>query len=86
MVDDVYYLARASDRQRQTIIDIFGAGVNRYTECLFHPDLRMTMTGRDGSMLGRLDSRLSDLPALGRWIARQRSCETRKTKNVRCLT
>ena len=75
---DVYYLARASDRQRQTIVDIFGGGVDRYTECLFHPDLKVTATGQAGSMLGRLDSYLSELPALGRWIARQRSCETRK--------
>ena len=68
-----FLLNRASDAQRVIIADVFdGATTERFTECLFHPDLRLTFTGRSGSLLGRLDALLGGLPLVGRWIARQR--------------
>lgn len=74
MVKDLFHLARANDRQQAALADIFGGPVeNRYTECLFHPDLMLTFTGGEGSWMGQLDARLGDFPALGRWRARQRS-------------
>lgn len=78
--DESYYLARATDQQRNLLTAIYGTKISeRYTECLFHPDLKMTGSGRIGSFIGMLDSILSDLPKLGRWIARQRSFEVWKT-------
>lgn len=74
-----FHLIRANNSQRQVIVDIFGGGViDRYTECLLHPDLKLTFSGRIDSLLGLLDTRLSELSWLGRWIARQRSFETIK--------
>ena len=81
MLEGAFHLNRANDRQAKIIEEIFGGKViSRYTECLFHPDLRVTFSGRLGSLFGRLDARLSDLPWLGRWIARQRSFEATKLK------
>ncbi len=79
MVRDLFHLARANDAQREILAGVFGAPVaDRYTECLFHPDLRVTFFGRAGSLVGRLDVRLGDVPAVGRWLAQQRSFETIK--------
>ncbi|MEW6165080.1 MAG: class I SAM-dependent methyltransferase [Pseudomonadota bacterium] len=79
MVRDLFHLARANDGQRETLAQVFGSPVtDRYTECLFHPDLKMTFSGRLGSRMGHLDSLLGEVPAVGRWLARQRSFETVK--------
>lgn len=79
MLKNQFYLTRANDSQRQIVADIFqGKVTNRYTECLFHPDLRLTLTGRLGSSIGQLNAHLGDVWFLGRWIARQRSVETIK--------
>ena len=79
MLKNQFYLTRANDSQRQTVADIFGGEVtDRYTECLFHPDLRLAFTGRLGSRIGQLAARLDDVSFLGRWIARQRSFEAIK--------
>jgi SAM-dependent methyltransferase len=79
MWKNAFHLNRANDSQRQTVADIFEGGViDRYTECLFHPDLKLTFSGRFGSLIGQLDARLGDMPWLGRWIARQRSFEASK--------
>ncbi len=79
MVKNVYHLTRTNDSQLRIVADIFGGAVtDRYSECLFHPDLKLTFTGCGGSWLGQLDARLSDVPWLGRWIARQRSFEATK--------
>jgi len=77
-VEGVYHLTRASDAQQQLIASCFGGARSRYTECLFHPDLKLTFSGRDDSTIGRLDAWLSDAPVLSRWVARQRSTEARK--------
>jgi ubiquinone/menaquinone biosynthesis C-methylase UbiE len=75
-----FHLNRANDRQRQIVVDIFiGEVIDRYTECLHHPDLRLTFGGRVGSPIGQFDKLLGELPRLGRWIARQRSFEARKS-------
>lgn len=75
---DQFYLSRANDSQRRILDGIFVEGRDRYTECLFHPDLKWHWSGRRGSLLGSFDARLSDLPWLGRWVARQRGFEGRK--------
>jgi SAM-dependent methyltransferase len=76
---DGLYLIRANNGQRSIIEKVFGARVtDRYTESLFHPDLRMIRAGREGSLLGRIDAALSDFSWLGRWIGRQRSFSSTK--------
>jgi ubiquinone/menaquinone biosynthesis C-methylase UbiE len=77
--DGSFFLSRANDRQGRILADIFGGHVtDRYTECLFHPDLKLEFTGQIRNPIGRLDALLSELPWLGRWIARQRSFEATK--------
>jgi len=68
-----FYLSRASAAQKEIIKRIFASDVKaRFTEILFHPDLRLKC-GREGSLLGRIDARLSGSTPLWGWIARQRS-------------
>ena len=78
-LNDQFHLTRADDAQRTLVEQIFRApATERYTECLFHPDLGLAFTGRDGSWIGRLDALLSDHAWLGRWTGRQRSVEVIK--------
>jgi len=81
LVKNVFFLNRANEVQKQIVADIFGQEkvTDRYTECLFHPDLKLDFSGRFGSSFGQLDARLGELTWLGRWIARQRSFETTKS-------
>lgn len=73
-----FYLARGSAEQAGIVSRVFGAPAkNRYTEVLFHPDLRIR-TGGERSRIGAIDSHLSSsLPMLS-WVARQRSYHVRK--------
>ena len=73
-----FHLARASAEQAGIVSRVFGSRVvNRYTEVLFHPDLRLR-TGSARSRVGALDAFLSGGVPLFAWIARQRSYHTRK--------
>ena len=73
-----FYLVRASAEQAEIVSRVFGSRVvSRYTEVLFHPDLRLC-TGGAGSPIGELDARLSGGATLFAWMARQRSYHTRK--------
>ena len=73
-VPNRFYLRRADEEQKSIVEQIFQKPVReRFTECLFHPDLRVTRSGKEGSWLGALDAKLSPFPRLGFWIARQRS-------------
>jgi ubiquinone/menaquinone biosynthesis C-methylase UbiE len=79
MVKGLFHLSRANDEQEAALSKIFdGPVINRYTECLFHPDLKLTFTGREGSWMGRMDAGFGELPVLGRTLARQRSFEVVK--------
>lgn len=73
-----FYLTRANNSQLQIVKDIFGEVKNRYTELFFHPDLRLTIGGRAGSLLGRLDAHMSEMSCVGYYFARQRSFEGKK--------
>ena len=72
------FLSRASVTQISQIEKVFDNPVEkRFSEALFHPDLRLK-TGRDGSLWGKLDAKIgSCLPILG-CIARQQSFQTFK--------
>lgn len=73
-----FYLSRGSAGDTGIVRRVFGASVtNRYTEVLFHPDLKM-WTGAAESWLGTADSHLSGSLPLLAWVARQRSYHTRK--------
>ncbi len=77
MFNNAFYLARASDQQKEIVKNIFGNVTDRYTELFFHPDLRLSFTGRINNLLGKLDSLLGG-GALGKLFARQRSFESIK--------
>lgn len=85
MMRGQYHLIRANDRQRQIVAAIFGKGgvVDRYTECLFHPDLKFALGGRKGSLLGWLDSWIGGQNYFCRFFGRQRSFEAIKTDSLR---
>ena len=69
---DVFYLDLASKIQKEIIESVFAQPVvTRYTEILFHPDLKLSFIGKENSFLGKVDARLSgNLFFLG-WVARQ---------------
>lgn len=80
-VSGLFYLARANAEHQKIISDIFRGDVTeRYSEYLFNPELKLTFSGRERSIIGRLDAYLGKFPRLGRWIARQRSYEVYKMK------
>ena len=73
------YLALASNEQKQIIKYIFGNEVySRFTEILFHPDIKFSLTGKENNLLGRLDAWLGGSLFLLRWLARQQSYEVLK--------
>jgi len=73
-VPNRFYLRRADEEQKSIVEQIFQKPVReRFTECIFHPDLRFTRSGKEGSWLGALDAQLSAFPLLGSLIARQKS-------------
>jgi ubiquinone/menaquinone biosynthesis C-methylase UbiE len=79
MFGNAFHLTRANDHQRSIVAQIFeGDPRDRYTECLFHPDLRLLFTGERRSWVGKIDASLGNMAWLGKWIARQRSFEARK--------
>jgi ubiquinone/menaquinone biosynthesis C-methylase UbiE len=69
-----YYLERANNTQRDIIFNFFGEDnlEDRFTECLFHPDLKLGFTGRVNSIFGIFDIWLSKIPVLGQVFGRQR--------------
>ena len=80
VVQGKYYLSRANSKQKTLISKIFqGTVTDRYTECLFHPNLKLKFTGRKGQLFGILDAKLGEMPMIGKWIARQRSFEVVKS-------
>jgi ubiquinone/menaquinone biosynthesis C-methylase UbiE len=77
-----FYLARGSAEEARTVSRVFGSSVTtRYTEVLFHPDLRLH-TGAASSRVGRADAYLSSGTPMFASVARQRSCHTRKPSAV----
>ena len=72
------YLNRASDEQKNIVEKIFGNVEDRYTECFFHPELKLGFSGKKNSLLGKLDVILGG-KKMGAWIARQRSFEAAKS-------
>jgi ubiquinone/menaquinone biosynthesis C-methylase UbiE len=78
-VDGAFWLARASDVQRDCVNSIFQTDLReRWTEVLFSPEFRFLHPGKEGSMLGIIDAWLSNGLGLFGWFARQRSYECRK--------
>jgi ubiquinone/menaquinone biosynthesis C-methylase UbiE len=73
-----FHLSRASSWQAEVVSRVFGSAVaSRYTEILFHPDLRLS-TGGETSRIARVDAVLSNRTPLLAPIARQRSYHARK--------
>lgn len=77
-VEGAFWLARASDEQKKCIEGVFGnAASERWSEILYSPEVRITVPGRQGKVLGKLDALLSNNVGFLGWFARQRSyhCE-----------
>jgi ubiquinone/menaquinone biosynthesis C-methylase UbiE len=78
-VPESYYLSRASREQHQKIVENFSNEVEiRFTEVFFSPELKVSTPGKQGSILGKLDSLLSSNSHTFSWIARQESFHTVK--------
>lgn len=79
-IEGVFWLARASEEQKKCIETIFrSAVIQRWSEILYSPELRVTFPGRLGSTLGKLDVLLSNNTGVLGWFARQRSFQCYKT-------
>lgn len=71
---NLFWLARASDKQRRQVAEIFHSPVvERWSEIIYSPELRFSAPGRQGSHLGALDARISNSAGWFRWFARQHS-------------
>lgn len=78
-VDGLFWLARASNKQKKLIESIFGNAVSaRWSEILFSPELHFPAPGKQEHPLGRLDSLISNNAGFLGWFARQRSFHCRK--------
>lgn len=74
-----FYLARASSGQIDIIKSVFSGKVTkRYSEILFKPEIKMSFSGRENSITGIMDSRLSNSIGLFSGLARQQSFHTKK--------
>jgi len=79
LIPGAFYLARSSDKQVEVIHNIFGKQIQqRYSEILFQPDLNLKISGRQSSLIGKLDSILSGSGRAVSWLARQRSFHAEK--------
>jgi len=78
-VEGSFWLARASDDQKESIATTFGSTVSeRWSEILYSPELRFTAPGKRGSVFGKLDALLSNNAGFLGWFARQRSFHCQK--------
>jgi ubiquinone/menaquinone biosynthesis C-methylase UbiE len=79
VVDGSFFLRRVNGEVINSVEEIFHAEPTiRYSEVLFKPDFGVPIGGKDGSIIGRLDSLLSS--GLGVWglLARQCSFHAQK--------
>lgn len=68
------HLDRANKEQEQLISEVFRGDVSlRYTECFFHPDVKITFSGRENSLVGKFDAWFGGNNRLNSLLARQRS-------------
>jgi ubiquinone/menaquinone biosynthesis C-methylase UbiE len=75
-----FYLARASTEQLDIVETIFSNEViQRYTEVIFIPELKVKFTGREDSFFGLIDAYLSNKKGFFSSVARQQSFHTSKT-------
>lgn len=73
-----FHLARANNAQCRIISEIFGGDVTgRYTECLLHPDFKLTFSVHTSSWVSRLDVLLPQL-VISKLMSRQHSFEVNK--------
>lgn len=79
-VDGMFWLSRASKKQRMCIEATFGSAVSeRWTEILYSPELHFRTPGREGNLLGKFDALLSNNAGFLGWFARQRSFHCKKS-------
>lgn len=74
LISGVYFLERASAQQADIVSRIFNGKVeSRFSEILFQRELCLTFSGREKSLLGKLDAKFGGHTRLWRWLARQHS-------------
>ena len=78
-----FYLARASDIQLEIVKKYFGKNVlRRYSEIFFTPEFKVRFPGKRASVIGFLDSYLSNFWGVFSSVARQQSYHVRKDQTV----
>ncbi|AXR65038.1 class I SAM-dependent methyltransferase [Leptospira mayottensis] len=70
-----FFLNRASVTQKKILVDLYGKQnvMEGYSECFFHPDLRLTFSGRKNNFFGILDYYYSKIYWFNLLLARQKS-------------
>ena len=78
-IEGKYFLRRASNAQKDRIAKIFGNTVRiRFSEIVFQLEFKTVFSGREKSLLGKIDSFLSGGAGIRGLLARQISFHTEK--------
>nr|WP_078123868.1 class I SAM-dependent methyltransferase [Leptospira alexanderi] len=74
-VEGSFFLNRANVAQKKILVDLYGKQnvMEGYSECFFHPDFRLTFSGRKNSFFGILDYYYSKIYWFNSFLARQKS-------------
>ncbi len=79
-----FYICRASNEQKLYIEKIFQQKViERWSEIIFKPELHIAAAGREGALMGSVDSKLSNDFGLFSSIARQKSYHCMKSTSAK---
>ena len=81
MVGDNFFLRRANKNQVELLASTFNNKITqKYSEILFTPELKMNFMGKEYSIIGKLDSKLTCNTPFFSSIARQHSFHTCKPR------
>ncbi|EMY76281.1 methyltransferase domain protein [Leptospira weilii serovar Ranarum str. ICFT] len=74
-IEGSFLLNRANKAQKEIVVRLYGTRNVRegYSECFFHPDLRLTFSGRKNNFFGILDYYYSKIYGFNAFLARQKS-------------
>ncbi len=78
-LENYFFLRRSKNSSKSLLFKIFKQEVfTRYTEIIFSPEYKLPLGGKDSSLLGKIDSFLSEFGYFLRLFARQRSFHVKK--------
>ena len=80
MINGSFYLRRANKHNIKLLNKVFNNEVSaEFSEIIFSPDLKFSMSGKENSFLGKIDARLTGKINLLGLLARQQSLRVVKS-------